>query len=199
MLDSLGVPRVTWVGHDWGAWIGFLAALRDPARIERMLTIGIPHMWTPPHPRGLGLLAYQGPISLPIIGPRIAPRMVRAILQAGRGGERLPAGDVALFADHLPAAVTVAMYRTFLTREVLPVLRGRYSRRTLEVPTTHLTGSRDLVTRGTTSGAVPGQPRLAVEVLDGVAHWIPEQRPQAIIDWVRASSPTRSPDEPVSS
>ncbi len=186
-LDALGVGRVTWIGHDWGAWIGFLAALREPQRIERMLAIGLPHMWIPPHPRSLRLLTYQGPLSLPFVGPRVADRMVRAILQAGRGSERLSAADVNLFAEHIPSAVTVAMYRTFLMREVPAVARGLYARRTLEVPTTTLVGARDLVTRGMSSGAVPSQPDLTVEILDGVAHWIPEQRPQRIIDWANGA------------
>jgi pimeloyl-ACP methyl ester carboxylesterase len=184
-LDALGVDSVTWIGHDWGAWSGFIAALREPRRISRMLTLGIPHMWMPPDPRQLGLLSYQGPLSLPIVGPRVAGPMARAILQAGRGGERLSAADVDLFADHIPPAVTVAMYRTFLTREALPFVRGRYAHRTLEVPSTHLVGSRDLVARGVAPGVVRGQPNLRVEVLDGVAHWIPEQRPRAIVDWAR--------------
>jgi pimeloyl-ACP methyl ester carboxylesterase len=185
-LDALEVDTVAWIGHDWGAWAGFLAALREPGRISRMLTLGVPHMWTAPDPRRLGLLVYQGPLSLPLLGPRVAGPLARAILQAGRGGERLPAADVHLFADHIPAAMTVAMYRTFLTREALPFIRGRYAHRTLEVPTVHLVGSGDVVARGMPNGVVPGQPNLSVETLQGVAHWIPEQRPQAILDWAHS-------------
>jgi pimeloyl-ACP methyl ester carboxylesterase len=187
-LDALGVAQATWIGHDWGAWIGFLAALREPQRIERMLTIGIPHMWTPPHLSRLILLTYQGPISLPFVGPLVADRMARAILQAGRGRDRLSATDIDVFADHIPRAVTVAMYRTFLTREVLPFVRGRYANRKLEVPTTHFAGALDLVSKGMSNGVVRGQPNLTVQILDRVAHWIPEQRPQAIIDWAFADA-----------
>jgi pimeloyl-ACP methyl ester carboxylesterase len=185
VLDALGIERATWVGHDWGGWTGFLAALRAPERLDRLLTLCIPHPWTPPQPRRLALmLSYQGPISLPLIGPRIAGTMVRKILQVGRGGERLDAADVALFAEHIPAAVTVAMYRTFLTREMAPIARGRYAGAVLQVPTTLVVGNRDAITRGTPTGAVDGQPKLHVEALDGIAHWVPEQRPQAIIDWL---------------
>jgi len=53
----------------------------------------------------------------------------------------------------------------------------------LEVPTTLVLGAADAVTRGTAAGPVHGQPQLHVEVLDRVGHWVPEQRPQAIIDW----------------
>lgn len=187
VLDALGLGRVTWVGHDWGGWSGFIAALRAPERFERMLALCIPHLWTRPHPRQLALLSYQGPLSAPFIGPRVAGRMVRSVLQTGRGGVPLPASDLTLFAEHIPTEVTVSMYRTFLTREVLPLARGRYARAELEVPTTVLLGERDLVTKGTPPGGVHDQPLLQVRVLPGVGHWVPEQRPQSIIDWINGS------------
>jgi pimeloyl-ACP methyl ester carboxylesterase len=184
VLDALGIERVTWVGHDWGAWTGFLAALRSPQRIERMLALCVPHPWVKPDLRRLPvLLSYQGPISLPIVGPRVAKPMVRAVLNVGRRGDRLVPSEVALFAEHIPPSVTVAMYRTFLTREIVPLARGRYGNATLEVPTTLIVGRADAVTRGTRAGSVDGQPQLRVEVLDGVGHWVPEQRPAAILEW----------------
>jgi pimeloyl-ACP methyl ester carboxylesterase len=184
LLDALEIERVTWIGHDWGGWTGFLAALRAPERFERMLAVCIPHLWEKPDLRKSAVvLSYQGPISLPLAGTRVADRMVRAVLQAGRGPDRLEQADVDIFAEHIPPAVTVAMYRTFLTREIVPLARGRYADAVLEVPTTLMLGGADAVTRGTPAGPVEGQPQLRVEVLDRVAHWVPEQRPQAIIDW----------------
>lgn len=184
LLDGLGVERVTWIGHDWGAWVGMLAALRAPQRISRALILNVPHLWLPPHPRQLALLGYQGPISLPLIGPIAAERMVPRILQTGRGDDRLSTSDVELFAEHVPARVSVAMYRTFLSREVLPIARGRYAEARLQLPMTVMYGERDLVTRGLKPGPVAGQPELQVEKVTGVAHWIPEQRPQVVLDWL---------------
>lgn len=184
LLDALGIDKVTWIGHDWGGWTGMLAALKAPDRIRRALIVSVPHPWLSPHPRQLALLAYQGPISLPVIGVQAAQRMVPRILQAGRGNDRLAASDVELFAEHIPPRVTVAMYRTFLTRELLPIARGRYAHAKLALPTTVMYGDRDLVTRGLEPGPVQGQRELQVERVEGVAHWIPEQRPQAVIDWL---------------
>jgi pimeloyl-ACP methyl ester carboxylesterase len=184
LLDALGIERTTWIGHDWGAWTGWLAALRAPERFERMLALSIPHLWGAPNPRLLAvMLSYQGPISLPFAGRRLADPMLRRILQSGRGGERLTAEEVDLYAEHIAPEVTVAMYRTFLTREAWPVARGRYARELLQVPTTLLVGARDPVTAGTEPGPVRGQPNLHADVLPGVAHWVPEMRPQAVIDW----------------
>ncbi len=188
LLDALAIERpATWVGHDWGAWTGFLAALRAPKRFARMLNLCVPHLWTPPHPRQLALLGYQGPISAPLIGPRVADRMVRSVLNVGRGQQRLAPDEIDIFAEHIPPAVTVAMYRTFLTREVVPLARGRYAHAKLEVPTTLILGARDVVSRGINPGPVHGQPQLEVRVLPDVGHWVPEQRPNAIIEWVENS------------
>ncbi|GAC1381828.1 MAG: alpha/beta hydrolase [Acidimicrobiales bacterium] len=185
VLDALGTEQVTWVGHDWGGWSGFLAALRAPERIDRMLALCIPHPWSRPDPAQMALfLGYQGPLSLPMIGPLVTGPMVRMILQSGRGADRLTHSDLALFSEHIPAHVSVALYRTNLTRELLPVIRGRYTRAVLEVPTTLLLGARDLVSRGTPAGLVDGQPQLQVELVENVAHWLPEQRPDAIVDWL---------------
>jgi pimeloyl-ACP methyl ester carboxylesterase len=188
LLDALNLDQVTWIGHDWGGWTGLLAALKAPQRINKALILSVPHLWLPRHPRQLALLGYQGPISLPFLGPRAAEWMVPRILQAGRGDDRLPADDVKLFADHVPPHVTVAMYRTFLTREVLPIARGRYAHARLQLPTTVMYGERDLVTRGLEPGPVRDQPELQVEKVDAVAHWIPEQRPQAVVDWLNRAS-----------
>ena len=188
LLDVLEIKRTTWIGHDWGGWTGLLAALRAPERFDRLLAVSIPHLWTKPSLRRLAvLLSYQGPISSPFLGPRVAGPMLRRILQIGRGGDRLSEDEVAVFAEHLPARVTVAMYRTFLTRELGPLARGRYAGAVLQVPTTLLLGGADAVTRGVASGPVAGQPNLQVEILDSVAHWVPEQRPQAILDWAHGA------------
>jgi pimeloyl-ACP methyl ester carboxylesterase len=186
LLDALAIERATWIGHDWGGWMGFLAALRAPERLERLLALCVPHPWARRDPRRLAvLLSYQGPVSLPVVGRRIARPMVRAILQVGRGDDRLEPGDVVLFAEHIPPAVTVAMYRTFLTRELVPLARGRYASAVLAVPTTLMLGRADAITKGAASGPVEGQPRLHVELLDGVGHWVPEQRSQEILDWAQ--------------
>src|SRR4051812_3838924 len=46
VLDELGIERVKLVGHDWGAWIGFLLCLREPQRFERYLALNILPPWT---------------------------------------------------------------------------------------------------------------------------------------------------------
>ena len=185
LLDALRVERVTWVGHDWGAWTGWLAALRAPERIERLVNFGVPHLWGGRDPRSLVLLAYQGPISAPLLGPFIARRgVVPLVLRGGRRLGRYSAMETEVFAGPLRENphVTVALYRTFLTREMAPLLGGRYAGRTLEVPATLTVGGADLVTKTMSPGPVEGQPKLRVEVLDGVGHFLPEEVPDVVVE-----------------
>jgi pimeloyl-ACP methyl ester carboxylesterase len=80
------------------------------------------------------------------------------------------------------------MYRSFLTRDLPAAARGRFAGKRLGVPTRLLAGAGDLVTVGLKPGPVPRQPNLEVEVVPGVGHWIPEQRPDLIVDWAQAGT-----------
>lgn len=43
LIDALGAERATLVGHDWGALAVHIAAGLEPERVERMVTLAIPH------------------------------------------------------------------------------------------------------------------------------------------------------------
>ncbi|KQM30477.1 alpha/beta fold hydrolase [Sphingomonas sp. Leaf10] len=43
LANALGVGRFTLVGHDWGGAIAWMAALRHPDRIERLIILNAPH------------------------------------------------------------------------------------------------------------------------------------------------------------
>ena len=43
LLDAMGLPRATFVGHDWGAMILWHMAMLVPERIEKLITLNIPH------------------------------------------------------------------------------------------------------------------------------------------------------------
>ena len=43
LLDVLGVAKVRLVGHDWGAGIGWQAAIAHPDRIDRYVAISVGH------------------------------------------------------------------------------------------------------------------------------------------------------------
>ena len=43
LADAFELPRFTLVGHDWGGAIAWLAALRHPDRIARLVVVNAPH------------------------------------------------------------------------------------------------------------------------------------------------------------
>jgi pimeloyl-ACP methyl ester carboxylesterase len=45
LLDQLSIDRADLVGHDWGALVGFYAALDHPDRVNRLVAISMVHLW----------------------------------------------------------------------------------------------------------------------------------------------------------
>jgi pimeloyl-ACP methyl ester carboxylesterase len=183
LLDAMGIDKVTWVGHDWGAHAGFLAALRAPERFERLVALSVP----PPFSRDRSLsalllvLSYQGPISTPLLGRFIVRHgFAGRILRIARGKGEWTDEEVRTYDDVFRARphVTVGVYRTFLTRELVPLARGRYVGRPLEVPTTLLVGDRDRITK---SVRAEDYPDLTVRRIEGVGHFLPEEAPEAVL------------------
>jgi pimeloyl-ACP methyl ester carboxylesterase len=43
LADALGIGRFTLVGHDWGGAVAWLAALRHPDRLKRLVIVNAPH------------------------------------------------------------------------------------------------------------------------------------------------------------
>lgn len=43
LLDALQIERATFVGHDWGALVLWQMAMLAPERIEKLITLNIPH------------------------------------------------------------------------------------------------------------------------------------------------------------
>ena len=43
LADALGLRRFTLVGHDWGGAVAWLAALRHPDRLSRLVIVNAPH------------------------------------------------------------------------------------------------------------------------------------------------------------
>lgn len=43
LADALGIYRFTLVGHDWGGAIAWMAALREPRRVARLVILNAPH------------------------------------------------------------------------------------------------------------------------------------------------------------
>ncbi len=194
ILDALGIERVRLIGHDWGGWVGFLLCLREPQRVERFLALAILHPWIRFDLillRNLWRFGYQGIISSPLLGawlirhhPGLLGRLMRwDTADRSCWSER----DLRWYTDVLReparARASVLLYRTFLMKEALPVLRGRYRSTRLHVPTLVLAGARDLtVTPALLRGYEPYADAMSVEVVQNAGHFLPEEVPALVAD-----------------
>ncbi|HEX5164663.1 MAG TPA: alpha/beta hydrolase [Thermomicrobiales bacterium] len=197
ILDRLGIERVRLIGHDWGGWLGFLLCLRRPEQVERFLALAILHPWLQfdlTLLRNSWRFGYQGFLTSPLIGawlvqrPGLIDQLIR--LDSANGGQwrkRDLRWYSALLQDPARARASVLLYRTFLLREMLPILRGRYRATRLHVPTHVLTGARDLtITPALLRGYAPYADAMTVEVVPDAGHFLPEECPALVAERARA-------------
>ena len=193
LLGELGIDRVSYVGHDWGAFLGFLLCLRDDHPVERMVSISVLPPWPPPgalDPRRALRFSYQVPIASPGIAA-FKDRLPATVLQQARRVGRWTPQEFETYMRPLrqPAGrrASTLLYRTFLLREMLPIARGRYTGRRLLVPTYFMIGDRDLLhDEGTEAHVRANADRIEVEAVPDTGHFLPEERPDLVRDRVLA-------------
>jgi pimeloyl-ACP methyl ester carboxylesterase len=195
VLDELGIERVKLVGHDWGGWIGFLLCLKAPQRFDRYLALNIVHPWlswrrTLPH---AWRFWYQQLILAPGIGYRLhrGGRFVpRVLVGASTVRDAWDEATLRSFADNLAEAAraraAVQMYRVFNLRELRPILRGRYARQRLRVPTRLLFGTDDAALRPELlAGFERHSDEMSVELVPDCGHFIADERPELVAERAR--------------
>lgn len=192
LLDELGIERVRYVGHDWGAFLGFLIGFRKPERLSHLFALAIPHPWPSLRDRLKPLQAlafsYQLALSAPLVGRQLMRRgLTRRILEGSRDG--FTEADVEIYESTMSsaegAAATAGLYRSFLGNELPQVVLGRYRDARLTVPTRLIVGERDPITRfNSLAGFEEHAPEMQVERVAGAGHFLPQARPQLIAERV---------------
>jgi pimeloyl-ACP methyl ester carboxylesterase len=200
LMDAEGIEGAGIIGHDWGGWVAFLACLREPQRFSGLLALGITHPFATLSARSIvnsWRLGYQPLISTPLIGRtmlRYSPRLLATMLSdAGVG----TVDDGRRYADVIAqterAAASVALYRTFLVHELAGI--GQYRNRFLDVPTRLMVGSDDpVIVPAFLEGWEPYAGDMAVTMLPGVGHFVPEQAPDAVAAEARVLFASRRAD-----
>jgi pimeloyl-ACP methyl ester carboxylesterase len=195
LLDALELDRVRLVGHDWGGWVAFLAALGAPERFSSLLAIGIGHPWQPTDRalRNAYRLLYQLPLATPWVGEQLLRegRYPRWMLEGGRRDEAGWApGEVDAYLEVLRdpevARASERLYRHFLGREVPAITGGEFRGKRLRVPTRVLIGYRDPLGRDSALGIERHADEGVAEIADGFGHFLPEEAPELVAERIRA-------------
>lgn len=198
VLDHLGIDKVKLVAHDWGGPTAFIMMLRHPEKVTGFFGMNTVAPWMKRDLRMLRNLWrfwYQIPISLPGIGPRLLgspkARFARALGSWVGAGFNLPEEDMRLYLECMRqpghAEAGSRWYRSFQVTESRQWLSGQYDEARVDVPVRWLSGTGDpVVTPDLLDGYADHISDFEVELVDGVGHWIVHQRPDLVLDRLRA-------------
>lgn len=192
VLDALDLPAVRLVGHEWGGWLGFHLALAAPDRFDAFVATNAPHPWMP-HRKVLPQIWrywYTALVEYPVLGAwiiRTRPGLLRWLLRRGR--RDLAAADVEIFVGRARrperARAAQQLHWQVVLRDIPRRALGGYRRRHLAVPTLLLAGSHDFAPVPQSLAVSSGHAgELQVRVVAG-GHYLPEERPDAIIGAIR--------------
>ena len=195
LLDALELDRVRIMAHDWGALVGFLLCLSNPQRVERYISLAIPHPFVKFNPKlvtAVPRLWFQYAIATPALGPMLLAKgrqpMAHYLLDhytSDRGA--FTKHDRELFAapfrDRARARAGSALYRHFIVPLFPAVMAGRYRSKRLVTPTLILYGGEDPnMTGEILDGHQNYADDLTIEEVDGASHFIADEKPQVVID-----------------
>jgi pimeloyl-ACP methyl ester carboxylesterase len=196
LLDQLGLARVVLVGHDWGGWVGYLMALREPQRFSAFLALNIIHPWQSP----AGMLPhlwrfYYQPL-VAVLGERLQ-RDTEFVYRALRGSlfdpARVARDDVRWFSERFRDPVCARAgrdtYRTFLRHELPGSVRHPETRR-LTVPTRAVFGVADTALHWSLASASTARADdYTLELVSDCGHFIADELPglvrQRLVDLAR--------------
>lgn len=187
LLDSLTSDRTLLVGHDWGGYIGFLMALREPERFSGFAPLNIVHPWQTPRtlaPHLWRFLLYQplvAALGMPLQQhtPFLNQLFRLAVADATEFTPDVVHTYTDRFRDPIPARAATDTYRTFLLREVPALRRGERRRATL--PIRALFGTADgAIHRSLAAAETADATDYTVEYVPGCGHFIPEERPDLV-------------------
>ena len=179
-----GMERVHVVGHDWGGFTGFLLGLQHPSRVGRLLLCNTPGPWARLNPRvafGLRRAWYAA-----LVATRSWAGAWWRIL---RGHFPDAGGDAYAdqFRDPARAAAASGLYRYYLRAARVILLRRAFEGQRLAAPTRLLFGADDFyIPLAVLDDIEAHGDDLALDVVRGCGHWIPEERPDHIADQARA-------------
>jgi pimeloyl-ACP methyl ester carboxylesterase len=193
LLDALELEQVGVVGHDWGGFASILVALKHPERMCGLLAVSTPIPWLRPSPR-LTAATWRTWYAwvLAAIGReavRRRPGAVHLMLRHGAPDEAIDEREAETYAQPLReparAEATQLLYRAYL-RSLATLAERPYEGLRLTTPTRLVLGRGDqAIPEVTVRGFEPHADDMALEIVDGCGHFVPEERPDVVVRHAR--------------
>ena len=184
LIETVGGP-VHLVGHDWGAIVAWVVALRRPDLLRSLTAISVPH--PTPFVRAIltsrqffkswYMLLFQLPRLPELTARRVGGPVDQGLVRAGMSQDEVDRFRAEIV-DYGAFSPALGWYRA------IPMADRSLLRRRVSVPTTLLWSDDDIavgragVERNQRYVGAPYE----LEVLEGVSHWIPTQEPRACAD-----------------
>jgi pimeloyl-ACP methyl ester carboxylesterase len=190
LADQAGLTTFHVLGHDWGAAVAWALAAEHPDRVTTVTALSVPHprAFLAALPRGqLFRSWYMIMFQLPWVPEQLIKwidnrsdgRVARKLASSMKMSTAAFEQTRALMREPGAAAATVNWYRALR----YPTVRGK-----VRIPTLYVWSTEDAAlgraAAELTAKYVAGPYRF--EVLEGVSHWIPEERPREVAAMVVA-------------
>lgn len=196
VLDQLNIGPTRLVAHDWGGPVSVIMLLRHPERVSGFFGVNTLGPWLgtlSAFMRDSWRFAYQIPLVTPLLGPWLIgepkaryPRLLARWVNAGHVPKEF---DLYISRLREPGHAVAASrwYRAGLASEAFRWLRGEYENARIDIPVRFLHGTLDPALTPTLLNAFAQHASdFEVEMVDGVGHSVVEQRPELVLDRLRA-------------
>ncbi len=196
LMDSMGLPRVRLLAHDWGAHAALTVALQAPERVSHLLAVNSAHPWLQQRrmlPQ-LWRFWYTALFEYPGIGRlvlRTWPAATRFLLLRGATDRTVwQPGEVEEFvaASRQPGSARAgeALHWQFVLHDIPGIILRRYRGLRLTVPTVIMAGGEDwMLPPEMLAGADRHADDLQMRVVPGAGHFLPDERPTEVAEAAR--------------
>src|SRR4051794_13647207 len=188
LLDDLGLDGVVRLaGHDWGSLAAYQAALDQPERFDRLVPMGGVHLWSGVASRPT---IYARPWHLPLFaapGGRLLAERTGFIRWIVDYWSACPfdddVADVYVRPAMRPGSANAVHLRdrSVVTREIPHYLRTAPKLR-LKVPTLHLNGTADPLSRDVPDSYREFADDMRLELVPDAGHFIADENPHWVAD-----------------
>ncbi len=190
LLDALEIEQAHLIGHDWGGFAAFAAAIAAPQRFASMVVLNTAPPWVQRSPQlALELWRTWYVFLFAALGEQVVsrqPGLIARMLRADRVGDKgITRAEAEGYAERLrrpqSARATALLYRSYVRSFRTVMVERRFEDLRLHVPTHFLFGANDkAVSRHMLTGVEEHCDDLRLEFVTDSGHFIAEEKPELV-------------------